>query len=443
VDATCQFGVVFAPALPPALVIPNGATSELVKTDVDVYGNSNGYPQDKENFPLDIVVVGRVVVPNATTTVVTGSPNPSDYGQAVTFTATVTSSKAAGTPVGTVVFTDGATQLGAPAALDSAGIATYTTTAPLPVGPQTITATFTAAAGKDFLPSSGSVIENVDELTDTSLSSSANPSTVGAPVTFTATVTISGGGGVVPDGTVVFTDTTTGTILGTQALPANGVVSLPPIATLTQGVHVITADYGGDAAKDILGSTGTLSQVVSPVPASFTLTVTPASVTLATTKNTTVTVTLTSINGFTDTIGLGCVSLPAAVNCHFSTDSVNLPANGSQNVSLTIDTNNPLGGGGSAFLNAQPGSRGLSLAGLFLPISILFGCIFWRFRKQYALAMTTALVLLLGGAALLVSGCSGISQSSASPGSYTIQVIGVGTNSQMTQYQNVSLTITK
>jgi hypothetical protein len=443
VDATCQVGVVFAPALPPALVIPDGATSELVKTDVDVYGNSNGYPQDKENFPLDIVVVGRVVVPNATTTMVTGSPNPSDYGQMVTFIATVTSSKAAGTPVGTVVFTDGATQLGAPVTLDSAGVATYTTTAPLPVGPQTITATFTAAAGKDFLPSSGSYTQNVDELTDTSLSSSANPSALGAPVTFTATVTISGGGGVVPDGTVIFTDTTTGTILGTQALPANGIVSLPPIATLTQGVHVITADYGGDAAKDILGSTGTLSQVISPLPASFTLTVTPGTLTIPTTKNTTVNVALTSINGFTDTIELGCTALPVAVTCHFSTDSVNLAANGLQNVALTIDTNNPLGGGGTASLNAQPGNKGFSLAGLFLPFSALFGCIFWRFRKRYAAAMTTALVLLLGGAALLVSGCSGFTQTSASPGTYTIQVVGVGANTGVTQYQNVSLTITQ
>jgi sugar lactone lactonase YvrE len=443
VDENCNVGVVFAPALPPALVIPGGATSELVKTDVDVYGNSNGYPQDKENFPLDIVVVGRVVVPNATTTMVTGSPNPSDYGQMVTFIATVTSSKAAGTPVGTVVFTDGATQLGAPVTLDSAGVATYTTTAPLPVGPQTITATFTAAAGKDFLPSSGSYTQNVDELTDTSLSSSANPSALGAPVTFTATVTISGGGGVVPDGTVIFTDTTTGTILGTQALPANGIVSLPPIATLTQGVHVITADYGGDAAKDILGSTGTLSQVISPLPASFTLTVTPGTLTIPTTKNTTVNVALTSINGFTDTIELGCTALPVAVTCHFSTDSVNLAANGLQNVALTIDTNNPLGGGGTASLNAQPGNKGFSLAGLFLPFSALFGCIFWRFRKRYAAAMTTALVLLLGGAALLVSGCSGFTQTSASPGTYTIQVVGVGANTGVTQYQNVSLTITQ
>jgi hypothetical protein len=43
---------------------------------------------------------------------------------------------------------------------------------------------------------------------------------------------------------------------------------------------------------------------------------------------------------------------------------------------------------------------------------------------------------------MLVSGCSGFSQSSAAPGTYVIQVTGVGANSDITHYQNVTLTIT-
>jgi hypothetical protein len=165
-----------------------------------------------------------------------------------------------------------------------------------------------------------------------------------------------------------------------------------------------------------------------------------------------VNVALTSISGFTDTIGLGCASLPAGVNCHFSTPSATLTANGTVNVTLTIDTNNPLGGGSSA-MNLLPASQGLqrlagegkqivSLAGLFLPLSVFFGCIFWRFRKRYAGLMTMALVLLLGGAALLVTGCGGFSQSSATPGTYVIQVTGTGVNSNISRYQNVTLVIT-
>jgi hypothetical protein len=165
-------------------------------------------------------------------------------------------------------------------------------------------------------------------------------------------------------------------------------------------------------------------------------------VSVATTQSVTVTVTLTSLDGFTDSIGLGCASLPPGVNCHFSTPTITLPANGTVNVSLTIDTNNPLGGGSSA-MNARPASRGVSLAGLFLPLGVFFGFVFWRFRRRYALAMTTGLVLLLGVAAMLVSSCGGFSQSSAAPGSYVIQVTGVASSSDILRYQNENLTITK
>jgi hypothetical protein len=44
---------------------------------------------------------------------------------------------------------------------------------------------------------------------------------------------------------------------------------------------------------------------------------------------------------------------------------------------------------------------------------------------------------------MLVTGCSGISQGSAAPGTYVIQVTGVGTGSDITHYQNVTLAITK
>jgi hypothetical protein len=165
---------------------------------------------------------------------------------------------------------------------------------------------------------------------------------------------------------------------------------------------------------------------------------------MATTKNATVNVALTSISGFTDTIGLGCASLPAGVNCHFSAPSAALKADGTVNVTLTIDTNNPLGGGSSAMNRrfAGPRNRIVSLAGVFLPLGVFFGCVFWRFRKRHTGWMTAALVLLLGGAAMMVSSCGGFSQSSASPGTYVIQVTGTGDNSNISRYQNVTLVIT-
>ena len=184
---------------------------------------------------------------------------------------------------------------------------------------------------------------------------------------------------------------------------------------------------------------------ISTTASDFNLKVTPNSVSIPTTENATVNVTLTSADGFTDTIGLGCASLPAGVNCHFSTPSATLAANGVVVVSLTIDTNNPLGGGTSASIArpAMSGQRMVLAAGLLLPLGVLFGCIFWRFRRRYAQSMTVALMLLVGGGLLMATGCSGsFSQSSAAPGTYTIQVTGTGAKSNISHYENVTLTIT-
>src|SRR5436305_10600200 len=72
------------------------------------------------------------------------APNPSTFGQSVTFTSTVTSGS--GVPAGTVTFTEGAATLASNVAVDGAGHAAFTT-ATLAVGSHTVTATFTGAAG--------------------------------------------------------------------------------------------------------------------------------------------------------------------------------------------------------------------------------------------------------------------------------------------------------
>jgi sugar lactone lactonase YvrE len=272
-DTSCQIGVVFAPSA--TAVFPSGATSEQLDGNVDVYGNTVNFAGNTENFPLDIVLVGTATPVNATQLALTSQPNPSTFGQSVTFTATVTAGKGAGTPAGTITFTDGTNTLASAVALNASGVATYTTSA-LTVGQHTITASFTSAATSNYLPSSSTspLVQIVNEVTTTTLATSGTPSVLGASVTFTATVAISGGGGVTPDGTVIFTDTTTGTILGTPTLGASGIVTVAT-TVLTQETDSITAVYGGDQTNYILGSTSnTLSQVVQ---AATTTTVTSSS----------------------------------------------------------------------------------------------------------------------------------------------------------------------
>ena len=118
-----------------------------------------------------------------------------------------------------------------------------------------------------------------------------------------------------------------------------------------------------------------------------------------------------------------------------------MTAGATQSVQLTIDTGNPLGGGQSA-MNSGPGSRGFSLAGLCLPASLLFGCVFWRFRRQHALLFAAALAIFLSGT-FLVTGCGAFTQRTAAPGTYVIQISGIGANSNVSHFQDVTLVVTK
>jgi hypothetical protein len=76
----------------------------------------------------------------------------------------------------------------------------------------------------------------------------------------------------------------------------------------------------------------------------------------------------------------------------------------------------------------------------------LLGFAVWRFRKsqRHAGLFGTLAILVISLGAMMASGCGGsISQNSAPPGTYVIQVFGVGDNTNVTQYQSVTLTITK
>jgi hypothetical protein len=385
-------------------------------------GNTNG--EGSASAPLPFTVVQA-----ATQTTVTAAPNPALVLSPITFTATVTGN--GGAPAGSVDFLANGSIIGT--ANLNAGTATFTDSA-LAAGSYTITAEYLGDTN-DAISTSAPVSETVGTIpTVTGLGSS---STTGAnPQVILVATVLNSGSGPVPTGVVTFNNGTTE--IGSATLDSSGVATLTP--NLTNGVNYsIVAVYGGDA--DHSPSTSQ-ALAISGTATAFNLTVTPSTVTVAVSENATVTVNLSSIAGFTDTIGLGCASLPAAVNCHFSPISVNLPSNGTASVQLTIDTNNPLGGGVSA-MNSGTGGRRVALAGLFLPLSFCFGWIFWRLRRRNAGVLTTALALALSAAALVATGCSSFSQITAAPGNYVIQVTGTGTNSDVVHYQNVSLDITK
>ena len=196
--------------------------------------------------------IAQVVNPSPTTTTLVSSANPSTSGESVTFTATVTPTTGA-TPTGTVTFKDGTTTLGTGTL--SGGVATFTTTT-LAVGSNSITASYGGSA-TDVASTSSTLTQVVNTSpTATTLKSSLNPSTSGASVTFTATVTASTG--ATPTGTVTFKNGTT--TLGTGTL--SGGVATFTTTTLPVGSDSITAGYGG-SATDATSTSSTLTQVVN------------------------------------------------------------------------------------------------------------------------------------------------------------------------------------
>ncbi|MGA7339053.1 MAG: Ig-like domain repeat protein [Terracidiphilus sp.] len=359
------------------------------------------------------------------TTTLTVSPNPAQVGATITFMSSVAGNGVA--PTGTVSFFNGTTMLGT--ATLNAGTATFTIST-LAVGNYSITASYSGDVNNS--PSTSGAVSLTVGLIPTTTSLATSSTTGPNPQTILIAV-VQGTTGPTPTGTVTFTSS--GTTIGSATLDSSGVATLTP--NLPTGNYSVVAAYGGDSVHSPSTSTAVS---ISGAPAGFSLTVTPATLSLKASENGSVTINLTSEGGFTDTIGFGCGSLPAGVTCTFSSNSVTLAANGTASAQLSIDTNTPVGGGATA-MNHR-GAGGASMAGLLLPLSALFGWLFWRLRKRSMGALTLVLAMALSAAALMATGCSGYSSSTAKTGSYVIQVIGTGTNSDVIHYQNVSLTIT-
>jgi sugar lactone lactonase YvrE len=387
-------------------------------------GDLNDAASASSPLPLTVEIA-------TTSTAVTANPSPAIVDSPVAFVAKVTGN--GGIPTGAVAFSADGASIGT-ANLDATGAATLSNSSLAP-GTHSITATY-AGDANDTGSTSTAISLLVNTIPTATALGATSSSGTNSQVSLVATVI--GSSGPTPTGTVTFNSGTTA--IGTATLNSSGVATLNP--NLATGSYTIVAAYGGDTLH---APSQSLPATVNGTPTSFNITVNPSAITVVTSQNATATITFTSISGFADTLGLGCASLPSVVNCHFSSPSVVLAANGTQTAQVTIDTNNPLSGGTTA-MNTHGLNRGAYLAGLSilsLPITAFFGIILWRFRKRHGPIFTVTMLLLLSGAAMLINGCSGFTQATAAPGTYTIQITATGVNSDVIHYQNVTLTITK
>lgn len=177
----------------------------------------------------------------ASTTTLISSLNPSDIGQNVNFTSTVTPSSGMGTPTGSIEFYID-NSLVAVVAL-AGGQAVYSTAA-LTAGLHDVVAHYQGSA--TYAASISNTVHqvvfpNFQLASTTTLTSGNNPSVFGDSVTFTAAVTSNSGFGT-PTGTVIFS------VDGTPSAPVplvNGSASFST-SSLAIGNHLVQAFYSGD-----------------------------------------------------------------------------------------------------------------------------------------------------------------------------------------------------
>ena len=189
---------------------------------------------------LSNVVVQVVNAKVKATINLSSSLNPSDIGQSVKFTATMSPNNA----MGTVQFQIDGKNFGSPVNLSSGGKADSGSTTSLTAGNHNITAIY--SGDTTYAGSTSNLLQKVKGKTACTWPTKPTTVSFGKPCTFSVQIGIQSGTGN-PTGSVTFYDG--GKTLGTGSLGADGHAQFS-ISSLSRGTHSITAVYDGNDNLD-------------------------------------------------------------------------------------------------------------------------------------------------------------------------------------------------
>jgi sugar lactone lactonase YvrE len=368
----------------------------------------------------------KISVLEATSIALASNANPTVTLSPVMLTVAVTNS-GVGVPTGTITFMDGATQLGT-SLLDATGTATLSVPQ-LAAGTHTLSASY--GGDVDNVAGTSTSLAEVIALRPTSVTVSGTPNSTTNAQSVLLIGVVRSNGPVSPSGTITFTEGAQ--VLGTVPTDASGVATLSVI--LQTGTNNVVATYSGDtnyaesASQQTAISGGTATQ--------FSMVLSPAAMTLVSKQRDSSTLTLTSVSGYTDTMEFGCLGLPFAATCTFSSPTMLLPADGTVSVKVTVDTGDPLGAG--AVASSRTTSSNVLLC--LLPAGLLLGFGLRRKgrRNLIGLLMTVIAVALTVSA----TGCSGLQVNGTPAGTYSFKVTASGQATGVTQSQVMTLTVTQ
>jgi hypothetical protein len=248
----------------------NGSTAVCVTASLSVgtHAMITGTYSGDANYTASEGVVSQEVDPALTTTILTAQPpSPSQFGQLVVFTATLTGANG-GSPTGSVDFADNGNAIpgciGVPLVPHANGSTATCATSALAAGQHTVSSAYDGDG--NFTGSTGSIPYTVTPVSGTVVILTVDPSNASAGQVVTLTAAVTNNGIPITAGTVSFLSGSQ--VLGTQQLISNlGAAILP--TRFAPGAYSLVARFNGTnsfaAANssmqplNVTGTEGTLS----------------------------------------------------------------------------------------------------------------------------------------------------------------------------------------